>query len=163
MSKKMTWLMMVGKKRRTRVRGQHGLDGCFSRKRASSEVGSLCGRMGYAIWSEAKLVKRCSTGLGRVQQGDGWSVCGGDGGNHGCNPRQHRRMRCSKRGSVTAWRGSNGATRNLKRRENMAERRRVGREQTLGAPIFSCDAAKAINFWRSGSTMNQFSWADGDD
>ena len=27
---------------------QHGLEGWFSRKRASSEVGSLCGQMGYA-------------------------------------------------------------------------------------------------------------------
>ena len=60
-------------------------------------------------------------------------------------------------------RGVNGATRNLKMKENKAEKRRVGREQTRGAPILSCDAAKDTNSWRSGSTINQFPWADGDD
>jgi len=43
-----------------------------------------------------------------------------------------------------------------KRRGNKAEKRRVGREQTLGAQIFSYDPVKATNFWRIGFTMNQF-------
>ena len=45
--------------------------------------------------------------------------------------------RYGNRGLGTAWRGVNGATRNVKRNENKAERKRVGREQTRGAPIFS--------------------------
>ena len=54
------------------------------------------------------------------------------------------------------WRGENGATKNSKRRENKAEKRRVEREQTLGAQIFSYDPVKVTNFWRIGFTMNQF-------
>ena len=43
-----------------------------------------------------------------------------------------------------------------------AVRRRVARVQTHGAPIFSYDATKVINFWRIGPTMNQSLWVDGD-
>ena len=102
--------------------------------------------MGCATWLEAKLVNRCSTRLVRARQGDGWSVCGGDGGNHGCNTRQDWRMQNGRRGSVTARRGVNGATRNWKRKENKAERKRVGREQTRGAPIFLIRCGQSHQF-----------------
>jgi hypothetical protein len=135
MSKQMTQQTMVGKRMMTRVLGQHELDGWCSRKWASSEVGSLCGRMEYATWSEVKPVKRCSTRLGGMRQGDAWSVCDCDEGNYRCNTLQDWRMRYGKRGLVTAWNGGNGATRHLKKKENKADTRRFGREQIRGAPI----------------------------
>jgi len=57
-------------------------------------------------------------------------------------------------GDRVAW--GNGATRNLKRRENKAEKRQVGRERTLDALIFIYDRGRATNLWRIGLAMNQF-------
>ena len=87
MSRQMTWLMKVGEKMMLFVLGHHGLVGLCLRKRVSTEVVRPYGRMEFATWSDDKLVKWCSIGLGRAQRVDGWSMYGGDGGNHGCNIR----------------------------------------------------------------------------
>ena len=52
--------------------------------------------------------------------------------------------------------GENGATKNLKRRENKAEQRQVGRERIRGALISSYDRGRVTNLWRIGLAMSQF-------
>ena len=48
MSRRITWLMRVDKKRMTRVRGQHELGEWFLRKRANIVERSLCGQGAFA-------------------------------------------------------------------------------------------------------------------
>ena len=65
------------------------------------------------------------------------------------------------RGMIKFILGPNPSTK-LKRKESKAVRRRVGREQTRGAPIFSYDANKATNVRRNDFTLNESLWEDGD-